>query len=253
MSGVDHPAAREEMQRLIQSVLPSTVNVTVNNDAITALYSGTLGEPGIVQIAGTGSITFGLNEKGILDRVGGWGHLLGEGGSGYAVGSDGLQAAFLAHDGLGEQTELTSFILTHFEVQSIPDIIHTVYHSTNPKELIASLSKLVVKAADNGDKVAQNIIRKNAIHIGEAISCLINKLFTEKDSSKTIPVVLAGGLFNRLDLFEKPMREVFLDQQIGVKLIKPRMEPVGGAVVAALLEENIAIDDSFIETFCTRK
>src|SRR5690606_28135247 len=89
MSGGDHPTAREKIKTLLTSVLPSTMVVTVNNDAITALYSGSLGKPGIVQIAGTGSITFGLNEEGILGRVGGWGHLLGERGSGYCIGSDG--------------------------------------------------------------------------------------------------------------------------------------------------------------------
>ncbi|MFP3490923.1 BadF/BadG/BcrA/BcrD ATPase family protein, partial [Staphylococcus sp. SIMBA_130] len=78
--------------------------VTVNIDAINALYSGTLGKPGIVQIAGTGSITFSINHDGLSDRVGGWGYLIGEMGSGFALGRDALEAAFLAHDGLGTPT-----------------------------------------------------------------------------------------------------------------------------------------------------
>ncbi|MGN7297843.1 N-acetylglucosamine kinase [Ferdinandcohnia sp. SAFN-114] len=253
MSGVDHPSARKEMKLLLESLLPESILVTVNNDAITALYSGTLGKPGVVQIAGTGSITFGLNNEGILDRVGGWGYLLGEGGSGFAVGSEGLQEAFRAHDGLGSRTELTSLICGHFQVETLPEIIHSIYNAVNPKELIASLSRHVFTAADHGDKVAQAIIQKNAIHIGEAVSCLINKQFNENERAHEIPVVLAGGLFNRLDLFKGPMEEIFEKYSINTKLIRPEIEPVGGAVIAGLLEENIKVDAGFIEGFSKEK
>ncbi|MEH7222297.1 BadF/BadG/BcrA/BcrD ATPase family protein [Bacillus sp. JJ1566] len=249
MSGVDHPSARKEMKQLLESLVPQPIPVTVNNDAITALYSGTLGKPGVVQIAGTGSITFGLSSEGVLDRVGGWGYLLGEGGSGFGVGSEGLQEAFRAHDGLGRETELTALICNHFQVQSLPDIIHTIYNAVNPKELLASLSRHVFTAADHGDQVARSIIRKNAIHIGEAVSCLINKQFTEKERADDIPVVLAGGLFNRLDLFKGPMEEIFEKYSIKSKLIRPGIEPVGGAVIAGLLEEKIEVNEDFVEQF----
>ncbi len=249
MSGVDHPSARKKMKQLLESLLPESIPVTVNNDAITALYSGTLGKPGVVQIAGTGSITFGLNGEGILDRVGGWGYLLGEGGSGFAVGSEGLQEAFRAHDGVGSGTELTTLICDQFQVEVLPDIIHTIYNAVNPKELIASLSRLVFTAADHGDQVAQDIIRNNAIHIGEAVSCLINKQFTEKERVDEIPVVLAGGLFNRLDLFKGPMEEIFRKHSIHAQLIRPGIDPVGGAVIAGLLEEKIEVNEGFVENF----
>ncbi|THE13791.1 hypothetical protein E1I69_06175 [Bacillus timonensis] len=249
MSGVDHPSARKEMKVLLESVLPKAIPVTVNNDAITALYSGTLGRPGVVQIAGTGSITFGLNGEGVLDRVGGWGYLLGEGGSGFAVGSEGLQEAFRSHDGLADGTELITLLCEHFQVQNLPDIIHSIYNAVNPKELIASLSRHVFTAADHGDMVAQAIIQKNANHIGEAVSCLINKQFSEKERAHELPVVLAGGLFNRLDLFKGPMEEIFEKYSIKAKLIRPGIEPVGGAVIAGLLEENIEVDEGFIERF----
>ncbi|MCC3356340.1 N-acetylglucosamine kinase [Bacillus sp. REN16] len=249
MSGVDHPSARKEMKQLLESLLPGSIPVTVNNDAITALYSGTLGKPGVVQIAGTGSITFGLNSEGVLDRVGGWGYLLGEGGSGFAVGSEGLQAAFRAHDGLGERTELTTLICDHFHALALPDIIHTIYNAVNPKELIASLSRYVFTAADHGDPVAQAIIRKNAIHIGEAVSCLTIKQFSGSERADEIPVVLAGGLFNRLDLFKGPMEEIFGKYSIHAKLIRPGIEPVGGAVIAGLLEEKVEVEEVFIGNF----
>ncbi len=251
MSGVDHPSARKEMHNLLTSLLPKGVNITVNNDAITALYSGTLGKPGIIQIAGTGSITYGLNDKGIVDRVGGWGYLLGEKGSSYSLGSEGLRAAFLEHDGLGNSTIIKELIVEHFQVQSLPDSVHTVYHSKNSKEFIASLSKLVVKAADLGDCVAMEIVEKNGRYIGESISCLINRLFSDKEKMMGINIVLTGGLFNRLDLFQHYIEEVLIENNINYTFAIPEIPPVGGAVIAALLEEKIRIDDRFIDNFLT--
>ncbi|MFD2044912.1 N-acetylglucosamine kinase [Ornithinibacillus salinisoli] len=246
MSGVDHITARKGMEQVISKVLPNSIPVTVHNDAITALYSGTFGKPGIVQIGGTGSITFGLNKDGNLERVGGWGYLLGEKGSGYALGSQGLEAAFSAYDGLGSRTELTRLFQDHFNVEKLPDIIHSIYQAKNQKERIASLSKLVVEAADTGDSVSQKIIENNASYIGKAIVCLINRLFSSME--EVVPVVLTGGLFNRLDLFQGGMEQEFQLHGRKVKLIKPKIEPVGGAVVAALLEENMAINEEFMRS-----
>ncbi|PAV30975.1 hypothetical protein CIL05_04480 [Virgibacillus profundi] len=249
MSGVDRLTDRTEMEKIIRTLVPETVMVSANNDAIIALYSGTLGDPGIVQIAGTGSITFGLNEKGVLDRVGGWGYLLGERGSGYALGSDGLRAAFLAHDGLSEATAIHHLILEHFQVKSLPGILDSIYQSKNTKEVIASLSKLVVKAADHGDKTAKSIIKENGLYIGKSISCLIKKLFSEKVIQEQIPVVITGGLFKRIDLFEESIDKVCRENNIDARLVIPKMDPVGGAAIAALKEANISVDNNFPDIF----
>src|SRR5699024_3577731 len=95
VSRTDHPCARQTIVDTLTEVMPSTASTTVDNDAIIALYSGTMGKPGIVQISGTGSITYGINEQGERSRVGGWGHFIDERGSGYGLGHDALHATFL--------------------------------------------------------------------------------------------------------------------------------------------------------------
>jgi len=242
MSGADHPAIRQNISNLILSLVPDSMKLTVDNDAIIALYSGTFGDPGIVQIAGTGSITYGENENAIRDRVGGWGYLFGEKGSGYALGSEGLSAAFLAHDGLGDETILVSLFKKHFRVNHLPDIVPMVYHSKNVKETIASLSTLVFNASDKGDKVAEKIIRENSYLMGESISCLINKLFSKRQS---VPVVLTGGIFNRYDLMKDTLELVVTNNNHHVDFILPKIPPVGGAVIAALLKEDLEINQNF--------
>lgn len=243
MSGVDHPEVRGEMERLISESVHSPIPITVNNDAITALYSGTLGKPGIVQIGGTGSITFGLNQQGELDRVGGWGYLLGEKGSGYALGSQALESAFRAYDGIGEKTTLHDLILRHFELEHLPDVIQKIYQAKNSKEVIASLSREVVMASEQGDVIAQQIIDENATYIAEAITCLIHKRF--QGYNEKIPIVFTGGLFTRLDMFQDKMEDYFNNAGLNVSFIKPEMEPVGGAVVVALLQAGVQISKGF--------
>src|SRR5699024_5266001 len=185
ISGTGHPSAQKKVHDILSDVMPACVSITVDNDAIIALYSGTLGKPGIVQISGTGSITYGINHKGKRDRVGGWGHLIGEKGSGYGLGSYALQAVFDAHDQLGPSTLLEKTVPAFFDEQTPPDLIPLIYRSSSPKETIASLGRLVMEAADRNDSVATDILYQNGYDIGQCIKTLASKLF---EKNTPIPV-----------------------------------------------------------------
>src|SRR5699024_720265 len=125
-------------------VFKKSVDVSVDSDAVIALYSGTLGTSGSVQIAGTGSITYGIDQHGTHDRGGGWGRIGGESGSGYGTGNAALRRSFLAYDGMASRTDLIERICDFFEKASLPDILPDVYQVENVKEQVASLSKLVI-------------------------------------------------------------------------------------------------------------
>lgn len=247
LSGAEHPKTRQEMQMLIESLLPGNKKVTIDNDAITALYSGTLGEPGVVQIAGTGSITYGMNDEGRRKRIGGWGYLFSDHGSGYSVGRDALEYIFLAYDGYPLETSLTKKITQHFNVHQVPDLVRKIYHSKHFRKEIASLSKLVMEAADEGDGIARQIIQQNANHLGKSIAQLIEQLFHARNDHETIPVILVGGLFNQFNLLRSSMKKEL--STASVEFIFPKISPVGGAVIAALKEEGFTIDDAFVKTF----
>lgn len=248
LSGVDRPADKTKMRKFFSTFLDGSVNISVENDAVTALYSGTLGAPGIVQISGTGSITYGINERNERDRVGGWGHLINEKGSGFSIGRDGLATVFQSHDGLSEDTVLHKSMLDYFQVDSIPEVIQPVYHADNVKEGIAALSRLVFDATDEGDGVAESIIDYHGRKLGEMIVCLMEKLFKEEHIA--VPVVLAGGIFNRLDLFWKTIEAAITSKGRKAILTIPDVVPVAGAVVAAMNKERVPIDKtSFIENY----
>src|SRR5690625_325010 len=232
--GTGHPSARQTVHQALSETMPSTMSMTVDNDAIIALYSGTLGQPGIVQISGTGSITYGINHDGVRNRVGGWGHFIGEQGSGFGLGSDALQAAFAAHDQAGPATMLEESIRHFFKKQSLPDIIPEIYQATSPKETIASLGRLVMEAVDQKDIIATEFIQQNGLYIGQSVSALMKKLFKKGD----IPVVLAGGLFNRVDLFRSAIEAGLGNYSDSTRLIIPDKPPVNGAVSAALMMDT---------------
>ncbi|MFX3839205.1 BadF/BadG/BcrA/BcrD ATPase family protein, partial [Streptococcus suis] len=90
LGGADRPAIREKLHASFAEVWQERLRV--DNDAVPALYSGTWGQPGIVLISGTGSIACALTSRGARHRVGGWGYLLGDEGSGYDLGKKAAMA-----------------------------------------------------------------------------------------------------------------------------------------------------------------
>lgn len=68
--------AEQKVKAIIRQYVDESTAVVIENDALIALYAGTLGQNGIVQIAGTGAITMGYDSQQNYHRVGGWGYLL---------------------------------------------------------------------------------------------------------------------------------------------------------------------------------
>ncbi|RPF51096.1 N-acetylglucosamine kinase [Aquisalibacillus elongatus] len=227
-----------EKSHLVESVLAEAAPdfpIRVDNDAINALYAETLGEPGIVQIAGTGSITFGLNESGETARIGGWGYLFGDEGSGYAIGQSALQAVFQAYDGKVEADVITRHILSYAQIQHIPDLIPFIYESLSPRETIAKLTRPVFQAYDDGDALAIRLIQQAADDLTLSIQTMLNRHFQHNQE-----VVLAGGLFKRRDVLP-----TILNQQLSVPVRVLEREPVVGAVVAALQDAGAVVQPEF--------
>src|SRR3990170_4420420 len=113
IAGVD----REDDHTVIRGIMKRIglkARILIVNDALVALEAGTPGQPGIVIISGTGSIAYGRNAAGEAARSGGWGHVLGDEGSGYWIGRAALRAVLRAADRRGPPTVLTRMLLKHF-------------------------------------------------------------------------------------------------------------------------------------------
>ncbi|WP_171038208.1 N-acetylglucosamine kinase [Aquibacillus sediminis] len=238
ISGAASVETKAKVYRVIAGLVPSNIEVQVEPDTINALYSGTYGAPGMVQICGTGSVTYGVNANGVHDRVGGWGYLLGDEGSGYDIGKQGLIAALKYYDQRGPKTTLLHLLYDHFQVETGRQLVDKVYLATTPKHEIARLSKLVFQASLDGDAVATNIIHCIVREICLSIATLHKKLF---DPNEKVKVILCGGVFNEKtnQLLLPLMRQEMINDHVDVNLVIPNLPPVGGSVIGAYQKDQI--------------
>lgn len=248
ISGAEHDDMKKVIYDILHDLYEDKSRITVDNDAITALYAGTGGEHGIVQIAGTGSISFGVDSEGNRGRVGGWGHFISENSSGYYIGKCGLAAAFDGYDGAKSETLLVEKFVRHFQVEMLPEIVPHIYRATNPKQNIADLARLVFTAASEGDIIATSILKRTGRNIGESVIALSKKLFSEKERKAGLQVIMVGSIFKQFHWLEAGLNEAI--QHLNYPLVFKQVdcEPVVGAVICGMKQANISMPKTFLET-----
>ena len=195
-------------------------------DQVIALHGALDGQTGVAVIAGTGSICFGRGADGTQARSGGWGHLIGDEGSGYALGRDAVRAVALAWDGCGPETLLTGLLARHFALDTQAKIISYVYGAD--KSHIAALSRLVEEAAAQEDAVALEIIRRNARQLAEQAAAVARNL--ELDNPK---VALLGGMLENDTLLRREFVRTMEEQYPWYCCIAPVYNACTGAVMMA--------------------
>lgn len=237
LAGSSRENDRRRMLDFLQPHLPG-VQVTLHTDAITALATGAWGEAGIVLIAGTGSIGYGfLAETGETVRVGGWGYLLGDEGSGYDLGRKALIAVLKQFDGRGEATMLTQTVLDRLKLTGPDQFIEVIYENPQARKDIADLAILVVQAAKQGDQVALNIVDEAVQELAEIVHAANNKL--HKQARK---LVLAGGLFGD-DLFLSRFEIACQEDLQNLQLVRTNLPPVIGAYNLGLTGLGVSLDE----------
>jgi N-acetylglucosamine kinase-like BadF-type ATPase len=167
-------------------------HVLVTNDALIALVAGVGDAPGVVIVAGTGSMAYGRNAADQAARAGGWGYVLGDEGSGYWIGRQALRAVVRQADTRGPATSLTPRLLAHFGVERPSELIRKVYHERLSASAIASLAHYVQEARDEGDEMAVEILTRAAGELATAASAVVRRL---QLAGEAFTFVLSGGIF----------------------------------------------------------
>lgn len=202
LAGVDAPPDTEALR---PALAPLADQIRITNDA--ELLLGALpGGVGVALIAGTGSIALGRNAAGETARAGGWGHIFGDEGSGYALGVAALRAAARAADGRSEPTALTPAVLHALDVAT-PDALIARVHQGCDKAGIARLASIVVAAAESGDAVGLAILRRAADDLAEQARAVVRAL----SLGKPLLLALGGGLL----LEAQPFRALLLGALAG--------------------------------------
>jgi len=234
MAGID----RDDEARVIRGIvqrLGLLSRIVVVNDALIALVAGAKDGPGIVIIAGTGSIVYGRDPRGFAARAGGWGHMIGDEGSGYWIGRESLAAVMRAQDGRGPATELTAAMLEHFEVADISRLPRIVYDRKSPRVAVAALGPIVQRAADQGDAVAMRILERAAEELVLAARSVATQLDMRGDA---FPFLLAGGIFRVVPRLAGELRPRLIEVAPRSHVEILDKEPAVGAVWLALAEAN---------------
>lgn len=169
-----------------------TERTIVTHDALIALTGATNGEPGVITIAGTGSIAFGRGPSGEAARAGGWGYLFGDEGSGFYITRQALRAALRFEEGWGPPTSLRPALLDATGARNMNDLLHRFYTTEFPRPRVAGFSKLVDDAAENGDQTARDILSEAGQQLAGLAAAVHDQLFDEGDA---VRVAYIGGVF----------------------------------------------------------
>jgi glucosamine kinase len=241
------PAGGEQtpiVAEIVQEILPEAI-VTVVPDYVTNLAGASGGEPGVVLIAGGGSIGFGVTADGREALAGGFGYLLGDEGSAFDIGLRAIAAACRAEDRRGEATSLVTAVLEHFDIATIRTIPRVVYRAGFSREHISLLAPAVSEAARTGDAEARRIMAT----AGEELACIaigvMRQLF---DSGENVTVYLTGGVFSAGECLLGPFRTALHAQWSSATSRFPRFPPAVGGLILAARALGHAPDASWLET-----
>ena len=231
-AGVD----REDEARIVRAIMgrigPRS-RILVVNDALIALMAGAKEAPGIVIIAGTGSIVYGHNADGEAARAGGWGHMIGDEGSGYWIGREALAAVMRASDGRGPATRLTGEILAHLKLDDESRLPRIVYDRELPRMTVAALGPIVQGAASQGDAVATRILERAADELVLAARSVASRLEMRGDA---FTFFLAGGVFRVVPWLAEELSRRLVEVAPRCQVQVLLEEPAVGAVWLALAD-----------------
>ena len=186
---------------------------------------GAMDGPGIAVIAGTGSICFGKNQAGQTARSGGFGHLIDDGGSGYALGRDVLSAAVQALDGRCPDTAILERVYHRLGREDPGAIVSFVYDETTDKAAIARFSSIALALAEEGNPTAQAILNRGAGELYALAAAVQRRLGLEGR-----PIALLGGLLSG----ENPYRRAVARKLAGLgTVIYPAHDALWGAAQMA--------------------
>jgi N-acetylglucosamine kinase-like BadF-type ATPase len=209
-AGCDTASGRARMGELLGPLLPGARLEVVHDTRLVLAAAGL--DAGIVLIGGTGSVAWGLSPSGVEARAGGWGHLLGDEGSGYWVVREAIRRALAEHD-RGDPPGAPARRLLHAVGAADPLELTALFHADRSPERWAAQSHAVLEA--------------DPALVDATASALAGLARTASDRlALPGPVVLAGGMLLGEPALEAALRAALPASEV----LRASEEPVAGAV-----------------------
>jgi N-acetylglucosamine kinase-like BadF-type ATPase len=183
---------REAMKKAV----PGLDRINIVPDYVGNWAAATGGEPGVMVISGGGSVAYGRTGSGEALRIGGWGHVLGDEGSGFWIGLEAIKAALKSRAGVIPETPLGERIMREFGTHDDRHVIREVYSASYSEAEISSLVPLIASLAQEGDEAASRILDEAAGHLADIVRAMLRRL-------GKLPVYPSGGVFRAPTMRER--------------------------------------------------
>jgi glucosamine kinase len=227
VAGADTPTMRRALHAAALEALDAR-KVTISHDARLILAAAGV-RSGIAVVAGTGSAVYGLAADGREVTLGGWGHLLGDEGSGYDIARQALRAVTQAADGRAPRTQLSEALFGALGVSSARGLRELLYPAASVPE-VARLARLVLELAGQ-DEAASEIVARAARDLAVAVRTCRERL--ETAGRAQLPVVAAGGLMSERSPLLERLTEELEQVDDGYRVMPLSVEPAVGALALA--------------------
>jgi len=228
MAGVDRPHEGDLVRSLLRR-LGFRGNAVVVNDAVVAIAAGAPDRVGVVVIAGTGSIAYGMDRQGKTARAGGLGPTLADEGSGGWIGHRGLLAAVRAAEERSAPTQLKEALFGALSVGALSELPAMAYGGALTRERMAELAPVVIRVAEGGDEVARTILEEASTELASTAKSVVRRLDFR---GAPYPLIFSGGLFVGVQaLAEAVTRKAGLENAVPTILTR---SPAEGALSMAL-------------------
>ena len=218
-------AARPEIAAKIRNIISELISrkastlIEIVGDSAIALEAAFSAGPGVIAIAGTGSIVYGRDAGGNTARAGGWGFAVSDEGSGHWIGRRAVSAVFAAHDQKVE-TALTAMVLQAWKLDTIDELVQQA-NSTPPPDF-PRLFAVVLRAASDGDAVARDLLAEAGTKLA-ALAVIVLRRLALSAPGNLLSVAMTGSVFRQ----SRDVREVFYNTlRTNFPAIEVRQDPV---------------------------
>ncbi len=245
-AGAARPEIAAKIRNILAELIPeiSPASIEVVGDSVIALEAAFGTGPGVIAIAGTGSIVYGRDAAGHIARAGGWGFAISDEGSGHWIGRRAVSAILSARDqgiedrgiedqGIeneGRETALANSVLQAWKLATIDELVQQA-NATPPPDF-PRLFSIVLRAADEGDLIAREILTDAGVKLAELAATVIRRL-GPPTTAVLLPVAMTGSVFRQSQI----VREIFynsLQKRFpGIEVRQNLADPVEGAVARA--------------------
>jgi N-acetylglucosamine kinase-like BadF-type ATPase len=223
LAGVREAEDKKELQKSFIKLL-GYKNILIESDSIIALKGAFRGKDGLILICGTGSILIGLINKKSF-RIGGWGRIIGDYGSGYEIGKHAFKHLVSEYDKRKKLSKLSQAIENEFSLNKINILKHVYQNNFH----LQSLVPLVLEYANKGNKDAQEIIDK-------AIDELLNHFrifFSVSGHKRKIRVALSGSILENENILSIKLKKRIKRNFSNIDLVNRLQTPAEGAIFLA--------------------